>query len=148
MYRLENGQQFNAKACVPDTKKDVFYTVEGKLDANFPRVGHTEENGDYTRNHYIASFKLSGREEFRSGLNLVLSRECGPQYSSMDALSLSLYDKLYDETDYKISIEVPLKIKYEQENLVHYLNVYFDEMLYDQVLRPINRQLEGLMTKL
>ena len=86
----------------------------------------------------MASFKLKGREEFRSGLNTGLS---GPRYSSSS--SSSLYDKLYDETDYKISIEVPLKIQYEQENLVQYLNVYCDEMLYDQVLRSVNRPLEG-----
>ena len=108
------------------------------MDSNFPRVGRTEENRDYTRNHYMASFKLRGREEFRSGLNTGLS---GPRYSSSS--SSSLYDKLYDETDYKISIEVPLKIQYEQENLVQYLNVYCDEMLYDQVLRSVNRPLEG-----
>ena len=112
------------------TLKDVFSTVEGKMDSNFPRVGRTEENRDYTRNHYMASFKLRGREEFRSGLNTGLS---GPRYSSSSSSS-SLYDKLYDETEYKISIEVPLKIQYEQENLVQYLNVYCDEMLYDQVL--------------
>ena len=60
--------------CVPDTKKDVFSTVKGKLDSNLSRVGHTEENGDYTRNPYMASFKLSSRE-FRSGLNAVHSTE-------------------------------------------------------------------------
>ena len=141
--RLDSDQQFNGIACVPATKKDVFSMVEGKMDSNFPRVGLTEENRDYTRNHYMASFKLRGREEFRSGLNLVLSRERGPKYSSLDGLSSSLYDKLYDETDYKISIGVPLKIKYEQENLVQYLNVYCDEMLFDQVLLSINRPLEG-----
>ena len=130
--RLENGQQFNGIACVPDTKKDVFSTVEGKMDVNFPRVGSTAVNGNYTRQHYIASFKLSGREEFRSDLG-----------SSRAGLSSSLYDNLYDETDYKISIEVPLKIKYEQENLVQYLNIYCDDLLYDQVLRSINRPLEG-----
>ena len=123
---------------MPAAKKEVFSTVEGKMDSNFPRVGRTEENRDYTRNHYMASFKLRGREEFRSGLNTGLS---GPRYSSSS--SSSLYDKLYDETDYKISIEVPLKIQYEQENLVQYLNVYCDEMLYDQVLRSVNRPLEG-----
>ena len=138
--RLDNGQQFNGIACVPATKKDVFSTVEGKLHPNFPRVRRTEENVDYTHNHYTASFKLRGREEFWSGLNVVLSTERGPQYSSS---SSSLYDKLYDETDYKISKKVPLKIQYEQENLVQYLNVYCDEMLYDQVLRSINRPLEG-----
>ena len=46
-----------------------------------------------TRMHYIASFKLSGREEFMSGLG-----------SSRAGLSSKLYDKLYDETEYKISV--------------------------------------------
>ena len=81
--------------------------------------------------HYIANFKLSGREEFMSGLG-----------SSRAGLSLNMYNKLYDETEYKIIIEVPLKIKYKQENLVQYLNVHCDELLYDQVLRSVNRPLE------
>ena len=71
--RLDRDQQFNGIACVPATKKDVFSTVEGKMDSNFPRVGRTEKNRDYTRNHYMASFKLRGREGFRSGLNTGLS---------------------------------------------------------------------------
>ena len=57
----ESDQQFNGLACVPATKIDVFSAVEGKLDSNFPRVGLTEANGDYTRNHYMASFKLRGK---------------------------------------------------------------------------------------
>ena len=129
--RLKNGDQFDGMACVPATKKSVFSTVEGKMDANFPRVRTIESNGDYTRMHYIASFKLSGREEFMSGLG-----------SSRAGLSSKLYDKLYDETEYKISMEVPMKIKYKQENLVQYLNVHCDELLYDQVLRSGNRPLE------
>ena len=132
MERLENGEQFDCMACVPAAKKSVFPTVEGKMDENFPRVRSREANGDYTRVHYIASFKLSSREEFRSGLG-----------SSRVGLSSKLYDKLYGETEYKISMEVPLKIKYEQKNLVQYLNVYCSELLYNQVLRSVNRPLEN-----
>ena len=135
--RLDNDEQFNGMACVPATKKDVFPTVEGKMDSNFPRVRTVESNGDYTRMHYIASFKVSGREEFMSGLG-----------SSRAGLSSTMYNKLYDEVDYKISIEVPLKIKYEQENLVQYLNVYCNELLHDQVLRSLNRPLEGTNGKI
>ena len=86
---------------------------------------------NYFRAHYIASFKLSGREEFRSGLG-----------SSRAGLSSKLYDKLYDETEFKIRVKVPLKIRYKQENLVQYLNVHCDELLYDQILRAVNRPLE------
>ena len=129
--RLESGNQFDGMACVPATKKSVFSTVEGKMDANFPRVRAIPSNGDYTRMHYIANFKLSGREEFMFGLG-----------SSRAGLSLNMYNKLYDKTEYKIIIEVPLKIKYKQENLVQYLNVHCDELLYDQVLRSVNRPLE------
>ena len=49
--RLDSDQKFNGLACVPATKIDVFSAVEGKLDSSFPRVGLTEANGDYTRNH-------------------------------------------------------------------------------------------------
>ena len=134
MQRLKDGDQFNGMACVPATKKDVFSTVEGKYDWNFPRVRTVESNGDYTRVHYIANFKLRGREEFRSGIG---SSRANP----------TLYDKLYDEENYKISIEVPLKIKYQQENLVQYLNIHCDELLYDEVLRSVNRPLEGTNDK-
>ena len=133
--RLEDGDQFDGMACVPATKKDVFSTVEGKMDPNFPRVGSIDSNGDYTRVHYIASFKLKGREEFRSGLG-------------SETVDPTLYDKLYDEENYKISIEVPLKIRYEQENLVQYLNIHCDELLYDEVLRSVNRPLEGTNDKI
>ena len=128
--RLESGEQFDGMACVPSAKKAVFSMVEGKVDAN--KVGSREENSDYTRVLYNASFRLSGREEFRSDLS----------GSSRAGLSSSLYDKLYDETEFKISLEVPLKIKYEQENPVQYLNVHCEELLYDQVLRSVNRPLE------
>ena len=107
--RLDNDQQFNGIACVPATKKDVFSTVEGKLDSSFPRVGRTEENGDYTHNHYMATFKLRGSE------------------------------KLYDKENYKINVEVPLKFEFDEQNLVQYLHIHCNELLYDPVLRTVNR---------
>ena len=129
--RLDTGEQFDGMPCVPETRKDVFSMVEGKYDWYFPRVGSREAVLNYSHPNYIASFKLSGREEFRAGLG-----------SSRAGLSSKLYDKLYDETEFKIRVEVPLKIRYKQENLVQYLNVHYDELLYDQVLRAVNRPLE------
>ena len=95
--RLESGEQFYGMAYVPAVKKAVFSTVEGKVDANYPRVGSREGNSDYTCVIYNSSIRLNGREEFRSGLGC----------SSRTGLSLSLNDKLYDETKFKISLEVP-----------------------------------------
>ena len=74
MQRLENGEQFNGMACVPAEKKDVFSTVQGKMDENFP-LTRTTHNPNYTQNLYTASFKLSGREEFRAGLGTDSSNE-------------------------------------------------------------------------
>ena len=105
--RLDRDQKFNGLACVPATKIDVFSAVEGKLDSNFPRVGLTEANGDYTRNHYMACFKLRG--------------------------------KLYDKENYKIHVEVPLKFEFDEQNMVQYLHIHCDELLYDPVLRSVNR---------
>ena len=129
--RLDTAEQFDGMVCVPATRKGVFSTVEGKYDWYFPRVGSREAVLNYSRAHYIASFKLSGREEFRAGLGI-----------SRAGLSSKLYDKLYDITEFKIRVEVPLKIRYKQEKKVQYLNVHCDELLYDQVLRAVNRLLE------
>ena len=134
--RLDTGEQFDGMPCVPAAKKSVFSTVEGKYDWYFPRVGSREAVLNYSRVHYVASFKLSGREEFTAGLG-----------SSRAGLSSKLYDKLYDETEFKIRVEVPVKIRYKQENLVQYLNVHCDELLYDQVLRAVNRTLEKEVNK-
>ena len=132
--RLEDGDQFNGMACVPATKKDVFSTVEGKYDWNFPRVRTVEANGDYTRVHYVANFKLSGREEFRSGLGTD---------SSSQHNQTRRYNKLYDKDSYKIKVKIPMLKTFHEDNQVQKLDVHCNNLLYDPVLRSVTRPVGG-----
>ena len=115
---LEDEHQFDGMACVP--KKDLFSTVEGKVEGTFP-ITHTTSNPDYTRVLYKANFKLR---------------------------RMSSSEKLYDKENYKIHVEVPLILEYDEQNLVQYLHIHCNELLYDPVFRSVNRPNGGSGAKI
>ena len=130
--RLDDGEQFDGMACVPAEKKDVFSTVEGKLDENFP-LTRTTNNPNYTQNLYMESFKLTGREEFRAGLGTDSSSE----------QNQTRYNKLYDKENYKIKVKIPMLKTFHEENQVQKLDVHCNNLLYDPVLRSVTRPVGG-----
>ena len=133
LQRLEDGEQFNGMACVPAEKKEVFSTVEGKMDENFPLTS-TTHNPNYTQNFYTASFKRSGREEFRSGLGTDSSNKHN---------QTRRYNKLYDQVNYKIKVKVPMLKTFHEDNQVQKLDVHCNNLLYDPVLRSVTRPVGG-----
>ena len=128
LKRLEDGEQFNGMECVPAEKKEVFSTVVGTMDENFP-LTRTTNNPDYTQSLSNANFKLFGREEFSAGLG----------GGGSNNQSKSKYNKLYDRENYKIKVKVPMLMNFNEDSQVQKLQVHCNNLLYDPVLRSVTR---------